>query len=620
MYRPGIFVVTSLASLVGAACSGDGATPRFTSTAEAATEETFYDLPFPNDLRRRADGTLDLAAFPSNSLLLDQVRTGAETYDGFSTNGAIFVKVDGQLDPGSLPDPAASMTEDASVYLVDVDPDSPARGERIPVAVKFVAKGALTIGNDILVARPYPGFPLSDGTTYALVVTTRVDSADGIAISTAPGFAKLADPAYQPLFDYLDEPGGDDKDDVAVATVFTTQNAISVARAIQKAVIAAEDPPFANIVLNNEISAMKVFVGNYAAPNFQTGDAPSRNAPAGEIKVGTDGVAIVQRMENLRFSLAVPTGATPSTGFPVAIYSHGTGGDYLSGVSDGTAERLALEGVATLSMDQVLHGPRSPGGNPELDFFNIGNVYAARDNPLQGAADAFSQLRLAKVLTFDDGTGRIVKLDMNRVFFFGHSQGGLTGPAFVAFDPLVKGAVLSGTGGLLYLSILNKTDPVNFPALAESLLRDEPVDVDNPSMALVQLWVDRSDPVTFAPFMVRKPLPGLQPRHIFQTEGFTDTYTPNLCIQAFATAVGLDLVQGPDTKEVLGLTLRGRAIVPAPLTGNLNGVTAGLAQYKERAGSNGHFVVFDIAAAKQQSAKFLGTLAATGKATVVPAN
>ena len=619
MDRAGLFVI-ALTSVVSAACSGDGATPRFTSTAEASTEETFYDLPFPNDLRRRADGTLDLAAFPSNSLLLDQVRAGAETYDGFSTNGAIFVKLDGQLDPDSLPDPAASMTEDASVYLVDVDPDSPARGERIPVVVKFIADGALTIGRDYLVARPYPGFPLSGGTTYALVVTTRVQSADGVGLSTAPGFSKLTDPAYQPLFDYLAEPGGDDKDDVAVATVFTTQNAIAVARAIQKAVMAAEDPPVANIMLQNEIAAMKVFTGNYAAPNFQTGDVPYKSAPSGEIKVGTDGVAIVQRMENLRFSLAVPAGTVPASGFPVAIYSHGTGGDYLSAVSDGTAERLAVEGIATLSMDQVLHGPRSPGGNPELDFFNIGNVYSARDNPLQGAADAFSQLRLAKVVTFDDGTGRIIKLDMNRVFFFGHSQGGLTGPAFVAFDPLVKGAVLSGTGGLLYLSILNKTDPVNFPALAESLLRDEPVDVDNPSMALVQLWVDRSDPLTFAPFMIRHPLPGLQPRAIFQTEGFTDTYTPNPCIQAFATAVGVDLVQTPDTKEVLGLTLRGRTVVQAPVTDNLNGVTAGLAQYNQRQGSNGHFVVFDIAAARKQSARFLGTLAATGKATVVPAN
>jgi hypothetical protein len=46
-------------------------------------------------------------------------------------------------------------------------------------------------------------------------------------------------------------------------------------------------------------------------------------------------------------------------------------------------------------------------------------------------------------------------------------------------------------------------------------------------------------------------------------------------------------------------------------------VTAVLAQYNQKAGSDGHFVVFDIAAAQQQSSQFLGTLAATGHATVV---
>ena len=608
-----------LAFWVVAACSDDPATPRFVLPEGAATEETFYDLPFPNDLRRTDTGVLELSAFPSNALLLDQIRTASTQLDGFSLNGAMFAKFDGQLDPASLPDPAASMEESASVYLVNVDADSPERGARTPIITTFITDGALTIGHDYLVARPYPGFPLDEGTTYALVITTRVKSADGSSINRASVFSSLAAPAYDPLFAYLDESGGDDRDDVASAAVFTTQHATTVAQALRKGVMAAPAPVATDIMLHTSIASMTVFTGNYMAPNFQQGDPPYKNTPAGEIKVGADGVAIQVRMEPLRFSLSVPVGPVPATGFPIAIYSHGTGGDYFSGIADGTAERLALEGVATISMDQVLHGPRNPGGNPELDFFNIGNVFAARDNPLQGAADAFSQMRLANSLSFDD-MGRTIKLDMNRLFFFGHSQGGLTGPGFVAFEPSLKGAVLSGTGGLLYLSLLNKTDPVNFPALAEALLRDEPVDENNPSMALVQMWVDRSDPVNFAPLMVRKPAPGIQPRAIFQTEGFTDTYTPNVCIEAFATAIGGDIVQEPDAKELLGLTLRGREIKPAPITGNLNGTTAALAQYKQRAGSNGHFVVFDISAARQQSAKFLGTLASTGKATVVPAN
>lgn len=610
------------------ACEGSTTTAMFVVPGGAAAGE-FYDLPFPNDLRRTESGALDLSEFPTNALLLQQMRTAASELDGFGLNSAMYARFDGALDPESLPSAWTSTEPTSSVYLVNVDPDSPDRGARTPILAKFRTEGTQTIGGNHLVVRPYPGFPLDEGTTYALVVTTRVDGDGGSSLAVAPEMAKLvgtsADAAiaharevYQPLLDYLDEPGDDERGDVATAAVFTTQHATNIAEALRKGVAAAPVPVPTDITIkDNPSTAFTIFVGNYLAPNFQAGDVPYKNAPSGRVTVGADGAAVMQRMESLRFSLVVPTGPVPANGFPIAIYSHGTGGDYLSGFDDGTAGRLAAEGIATISMDQVLHGPRNPGGNPELDFFNFGNVYAARDNALQGFADGFSQVRLARALSFDDA-GRTIKLDMTKVFFFGHSQGGLTGPGFVAFEPDLKGAVLSGTAGLLYLNLLAKTNPLDIPALVETFVRDQPVDADNPSLALVQMWVDRSDPANYAPLMIRRPPPGIAPRPIFQTEGFTDTYSPNVGIEAFATALGGDIVMETAARPVEGLELRGRTVQPAPITNNLNGVTAVLAQFLARQGSDGHFVVFDIPIARQQAAKFLGTLATTGSATVVP--
>jgi hypothetical protein len=627
MVRQGV----AIAVLGFALCAcDDSSTTALFAVPGTATAGDFYDLPFPNDLRRTESGALDLSEFPTNALLVEQMRTAASELDGFGLNSAMFARFDGALDPASLPDPAGSIEPTSSVYLVNVDADSPDRGSRTPILAKFRALGTQTLGGNHLVVRPYPGFPLDEGTTYALVITTRVKGDGGGSIGVAPAMSKLVgkdvDPAivhartvYQPLLDFLDEAGDDERDDVATAAVFTTQHATSVAEALRKGVAAAPAPVPTDIAVNMETTLFTVFTGNYIAPNFQAGDVPYKNSPSGRITVGTDGVATMQRMEPLRFSLVVPAGPVPPNGFPIAIYSHGTGGDYLSGYEDGTAERLSAEGIATISMDQVLHGPRNPGGNPELDFFNFGNVYAARDNALQGYADAFSQLRLARAVSFTD-TGRTIVFDMTKVFFFGHSQGGLTGPGFVAFEPELKGAVLSGTAGLLYLNLLNKTMPLNIPALVETFLRDEPVDVDNPSLALVQMWVERSDPANYAPLMVRRPPPGIAPRPIFQTEGFTDTYSPNVGIEAFATALGGDIVKEAAQKPVEGLELRGRTVQAVPITNNLNGVTAVLAQFNQRPGSDGHFVVFDISTAKQQAARFLGTLASTGQATVVPAN
>ncbi|MEO8705229.1 MAG: hypothetical protein ABI867_34620 [Kofleriaceae bacterium] len=621
------------------ACGGSddsGTTALFVIPGDttSATDD-FYSLPFPNDLWRTAEGTLDLSQFPTNSLIVDTYRVAAEELDGFGLNQAIFTRFSGPLDTASMPDPAASMLEGASVYLVDVTPGSRTHGERTPLVVTFRTAPTQTLGDNHIVARAFPGFGLRDGTTYALVVTDRVRTADGGSVAAAARFRELlgdggdalivdARQHYQPLLDWLDEPGDDERDDVISAAVFTTQHATAIVPAIRKGVFTAPAPVAGEVVAGASTADFKLFTGTYSAPNLQEGDVPYHEPPSGRISVGADGAAVVQRMETMRFALTVPLGAVPAGGFPVAIYSHGTGGDFKSFTRDGTGTALAKQGIAVISTDQVLHGPRNPGGNVETDFFNIANPYAMRDNALQGAADAWSQMRLANGISIVDGA-RTITLDPTRLYFFGHSQGGLTGPGFVAFEPSLSGAVMSGTGGLLYLALLYKTAPLDIPMLVQTFLRDDPVDEDNPSLALFQMWAEREDGGNYAPLMVREPQTApdgtpLAPRNIFQTEGFTDTFTPNPSIEAFATALGGDVVMTAATKDVPGLDLRARTVKAPPFSDNLDGATAVLAQYDQEVGSDGHFVVFDIVAATRQASEFLGTLARTGTATIVTPN
>jgi hypothetical protein len=591
-------------ALCACTSSSSGTTALF-----AQNGSDFYDLPFPNDLRRHDDGSLDLSKFPTKTPLVDQYRADAETLDGFGINGAMFARFSGPLDQTSLPDPAASTMPGASVYVVNL-----MTGDRVPIIATFRADPTKTIGGNRLSVRPYPGFGLDEGANYALVITSRVHDAAGAAIEGTDEFKSTLDTAawYAPLKTYLAQ----NPDDVVSAAVFTTQHATTIGLAIRNGVFGTAAPTAAGITAGTSAAQYSVFTGTYTAPNFQTGDVPYSSS-GGEIQVGTDGNAIVQRMEPMRFALTLPPGPVPAGGFPICIYAHGTGGDYESFIQDGTGMRLAAQGIATISTDQVLHGPRNPGGNPEVAFFNFSNPYAGRDNALQGAADAWSQMRLALGMSFPDGTGRTIHFDANNVFFFGHSQGGLTGPAFIAFEPSLKGAVLSGTGGILYLSMLYKTAPVSFPDLIAGVTGDQPIDEDNPTLALAQMWIERADGANYARLMVRNPPAGNGPKNIFQTEGFTDTYAPNPAIEAFATSLGGDIVMTANTMPVEGVTLRGRTVVNPPVMNNLSGATAVLAQYNQQPGSDGHFVVFDIPAAQTQSSQFLGTLARTGTATVV---
>ena len=583
--------------LVLGAC-GSSSSAGTTALFDPAGDD-FYALPFPNDLRRHGDGSLDLSGLPAKTPIVEKYRAAAETLDGFGLNQTVYARFSGPLDAASLPDPAGSLQPGASVYLVNL-----ATSVRVPVIVHTLADARGTIGPNSLSARPFPGYSLDEGATYALVITSRVHDAAGEPVGAADTFAPG---------DKLTAWLADHPDDVVSAAVFTTQHATQIVPALRRGVMGTPAPVAAGVqIVKNTV--FELVTGMYDAPNFQSGDVPYSNG-GGNFVIGPDGAAVVQRTEHLRFAMTTPLTPMPATGWPIVLYQHGTGGDWQSFIDDGTAQRLVNQGLAVISMDQVLHGPRNPGGDPSVDFFNVGNPLAVRDNIMQGTADAFSQLRLVQGMAIPDGTDTI-KIDPTKVYFFGHSQGSETGPGFVAFEPTLAGAVLSGCSGLVYMAVLYKTSP-DIASAVEALIRDEPYNEDTPTLAILQMWMEHSDPVNYARLMVREPVAGNAPRNIFQSEGFVDTYAPNLGIEAFATAIGGDLVKTADEKDVPGIDLRGRAVLAPPITDNLDGVTAVLAQYKQKAGSDGHFVVFDIAAAQQQSSQFLGSLARTGHATVV---
>ena len=103
---------------------------------------------------------------------------------------------------------------------------------------------------------------------------------------------------------------------------------------------------------------------------------------------------------------------------------------------------------------------------------------------------------------------------------------------------------------------------------------------------------------------------------VFGPMGIVDHYTPVPNIEALAVAIGGNVV-GTVLEPVEGLALRRRDVLTAPVATNLGATTAVLAEYAAASNDDGHFVVFDVPAARKQSAKFLGTLATTGTATLV---
>ena len=102
--------------------------------------------------------------------LRDFVNALGKSPVGFATNGAIFFPFDGPIDPTTLPDPAASLAAESSVFLVDVDPASPQFDERIPVDLQFKEAAETHSPANLLVMLPRPGASLRPSTQYAAVI------------------------------------------------------------------------------------------------------------------------------------------------------------------------------------------------------------------------------------------------------------------------------------------------------------------------------------------------------------------------------------------------------------------------------------------------------------------
>ena len=151
---------------------------------------------------------------------------------------------------------------------------------------------------------------------------------------------------------------------------------------------------------------------------------------------------------------SLPALEEPENGWPVAILVHGI---------TSTKEQmlpitglLSLYGIATIAIDQPLHGSRGFDLNGDgvddintstvstLHYVNLASMLTMRDNTRQSTADLLG-LRLGiNFLGGVDGDGNPIKVDSSKVHLLGHSLGGIygmntVGLANTSLDPQIDG-------------------------------------------------------------------------------------------------------------------------------------------------------------------------------------
>jgi len=581
---------------------------------EADTSEL---TPYPSDRYTVAADTLTglrVAIPPGSPDLVNQPELSAtveelEGMNGFSTTGGVYVTFDGPIDitgiapppdddgtfDGELRDASAYTEPDSPFILVDVDPDSPTRGEAVGLVPRYWEQPA----DDYYIRDEYsliaaPAVPLHPGTQYLFVVTDALHAADGTVVGRSPLMDALLEGETQTAYadevraglDELEAGVGVGRERVVLATSFTTATVTTEMFALAETVRAAVPPALVEdwtVKTPLEADGRMMFRGAYEAPEYR------QPLPDGRFVISDVGVAEAQGTAALEVFLAV-SDATTSEPRTVVIYGHGLGGD--KGGVWGTADRLSSMNVAVFGIDSPHHGSRADEGDSELDavfkFFGIDDtdpdnptfvIGRARDNFRQMAADQLELVRLIGSLSDLDilpegNPDGIPDLDTTRILYIGHSFGAVQGATIFALAPEITHATWN-VGGAGLMTLLRDS---NTFGLIVNGLRPEGVADGAVArfMAMSQAIVDPGDPLVYAPYAVRMEppgVPGWEPREVLLQEVVDDTIVPNSSTEALARATGLMLM---DPIEAVS----GLPIVDGPVTANLpQGVTGAMTQF-----------------------------------------
>jgi pimeloyl-ACP methyl ester carboxylesterase len=629
--------------------------------APEAQEDDFFRLPFPNDILTDSRGRVDVSGFPTpgiNPIVgLDPIKPYVDAVtgmEGWGTNSTITFRFSGPIDLDTF-------KGGNGIQWVDItDPDNPASAG---INYKTYTGDTNYVCHDMLTVRRANGRPMEPGHVYAVWMGAQAESNSGLSIERSENFEAMlrsgapedeiladAHEKYAPFRAYLDAQSID-TDDVLVATVITVGPVRDLMTDLAAAVRDTGVPEASDWTLCDEgvespcpqaegsraCGSNSAFLEYHALvelPIFQRGEPPYMT-DGGQIQ--TDEPV---RTEPICMALTVPQGVDmPEGGWPLVVFTHGTGGSFRSHLNNDAVAKALSEAetpdgtvnFAVLGYDQVQHGPRRGESqeSPDNLFFNFLNPGAAQGNPLQGAADVISIGRFAASLDVDGDTtgGDAVSIDPERIVFFGHSQGSMHGSLGLPFAPEYEAAVFSGNGVSLMHALLTKTEPVNIKTVVPIVVNDGlvidfetgafagslPGEDHHPVLSLVQHAIDPADPLNFARQIAREPIEGMTPKHIFQTYGVGDTYSPPLTMEIYATVAQLLVVEAHSSAD--GAKPFGSVTDEFPLLESFGfeGVpyTTGLRQYGPPDGSDGHFVVFDVPTAARDAARFLG-MAASG--------
>jgi hypothetical protein len=153
--------------------------------------------------------------------------------------------------------------------------------------------------------------------------------------------------------------------------------------------------------------------------------------------------------------------------------------------------------------------------------------------------------------------------DPAHLYYFGASNGHILGGVMAAIDPDVERAVLN-VGGAAWTHMMPRALPfLSFQFLLNSTLRDSVA--FQTAIALIAAPLDRTDPGSYAQFLIGSKLPKNPDRKVLLQTGLGDAAVPNAGGFFHARALGLSQV-APAPQQVFGIPTADAATLTSAYT------------------------------------------------------
>ncbi|RKH40989.1 hypothetical protein D7Y23_33740 [Corallococcus sp. AB050B] len=364
-------------------------------------------IPFPNDLLRMpATATkpahLNFPVPPTPGLQQD-LFTGLNTLDGFSTTGAIVSEngdaqgvLDGTLYREATDGPAPRVDKAslaAGVHLFKLSNlDKGTQPDITPCLVEKSGDCGTSVGAAGIVDVPQqlqiiPKAPLDGATQYGAVLTTDLKDTKGRNVSPATAFAlmRLSNPVYdkvakkstissvpnelaaalepvreahKPFFDALAK-AGLPRSKIALGWAFTTQSTTSVLQDLYTLPGGVYGTPAAPVSVFPITSQVKSAMTGAGLASGNVGAVYEVRANTPWLLTGPFGTLnpTEPRPTRYPFMLFTPAGEAPTGGWPVLVFGHGLTSNRTAVL--GVANKFTGAGYAVVAMDAVYHGERS---------------------------------------------------------------------------------------------------------------------------------------------------------------------------------------------------------------------------------------------------------------------